>query len=81
MGIFQGSRIGLWTFGSVLVCFLDTAAFRCLWIVYRIEKDSLTDKQHAGWHTVTLPETCLFLALHLGRKPLVAHIVEKYGCV
>jgi hypothetical protein len=49
--------------------------------VYRIEKDSLTDKQHAGWHTVTLPETCLFLTLHLGRKALVVHLVEKYGCV
>lgn len=42
----------------------------------------LPDKQRAGWHrVVTLPETCLFLTLHLGRKALVAHLVEKYGCV
>jgi hypothetical protein len=79
--MFQGSRIGLWTFCPVLACFLDTAAFRCLWIVYRIEKDSLTDKQHARWHTVALPETCSFLNLHLGRRPLVAQLVEKCGCV
>jgi hypothetical protein len=61
VGILQGSRIGLWTFGSVLVSFLDTAAFQCLWVAHGIEKDSLTDKRHARWHTVTLPETCSFL--------------------
>jgi hypothetical protein len=47
-GYFKARRLVSRLFSSVLVCFLDTAAFRCLWVVYRIEKDSLTDKQRAG---------------------------------